>query len=103
MFPVYINTDDHNYVIESSIDYKKLPNACRTDMVLERDFDSNAENVTYSECDGKTFLHYEYGTRVIEAPDSGKNTESGEVYRHWTTEYFLRLINLNSKTLIQLI
>ena len=92
-FPVYINVSNYNYVIGSSIYYDELPKDCRTNMVLEQDFEEKSESVTYSEYEEEWFLHYEYGTRVIEYDKLGNAK----------LESFLRLINLNSKTLIQLI
>lgn len=92
-FPVYINVNNSQYFIGSDIPYDKLPSECRTDMVLEKDFESYPETITYSEYQGELFLHYEYGTRVTEHD----NDETCKV------ENYLRLINLNSKTLIQLI
>lgn len=92
-FPVYANVNNSNYFIGSSIYYDALPKECRTDMVLEQDFEEKSENVTYSEYGEKWFLHYEYGTRIIEYDKLGNAK----------LESYLRLINLNSKTLIQLI
>lgn len=88
-FPVYQNAYDTKYLIGSAIEYDELPNECRSLMTLNQDFENREENVTYSEYDGNLFLHYEYGARVL-----GDDIPF---------EYYLRLINLNSKTLIQLI
>lgn len=92
-FPVYINVSNYNYVIGSSIYYDELPTKCRTDMVLEQDFEEKPEEITYSEYGEEWFLHYEYGTRVMEYDKLGNAK----------LESYLRLINLNTKTLIQLI
>ena len=92
-FPVYTNINNTNYFIGSSIYYDALPKKCRTDMVLDQDFEEKSESVTYSEYGEEWFLHYEYGTRIIEYDKLGNAK----------LESYLRLINLNSKTLIQLI